>query len=64
MALNMIWLRWNNMLLNMNRCVLFEYGLIYDSLPSLRSPILIGIIIKRSETEYEPDGNKTVCGKI
>ena len=26
--------------------------------------ILIGIIIKRSEAEYEPDGNKTVCGKI
>ena len=52
------------MLLNMNRCVLFEYGLIYDSLPSLRTLILIGIIIKRSETEYEPDGNKTVCGKI
>lgn len=52
------------MLLNMNRCVLLEYGLIYDSLPPLRSPILIGIIIKRSETEYEPDGNKTVCGKI
>ena len=51
MALNMIWLRWNNMLLNMNRCVLFEYGLIYDSLPSLRSPILIGIIIKRSEAQ-------------
>ena len=48
----------------MKRCVLFKYGLIYDSLPSLRSPILIGIIIKRSETEYEPDGNKTVCGKI
>ena len=35
----------------MNRCVLFEYGLIYDSLPSLRSPILIGIIIKRSEAQ-------------
>ena len=52
------------MLLNMNRCVLFEYGLIYDSLPSFRSLILMGIIIKRSETEYEPDGNKTVCGKI
>ena len=48
----------------MNRCVLFEYGLIYDSLPFLRSPTLIGIIIKRSDTEYEPDGNKTVCGKI
>ena len=64
MALNMIWLRWNNMLLNMNRCVLFKYGLIYDSLLSLRSPILIGIIIKRSEAEYELDGNKTVCGKI
>ena len=60
----MIQLRLNNMLLNMNRCVLFEYGLIYDSLPSLRSLIPIGIIIKRSETEYEPDGNKTVCGKI
>ena len=60
----MIQLRLNNMLLNMNRCVLLEYGLIYDSLPSLRSPILIGIIIKRSETEYEPDGNITVCGKI
>ncbi len=52
------------MLLNMNRCVLFKYGLIYDSLLSLRSPILIGIIIKRSEAEYELDGNKTVCGKI
>ena len=64
MDLNMIQIRLNNMLLNMNRCVLFKYGLIYDSLPSLRSPILIGIIIKRSETEYEPDGNKTVCGKI
>ena len=60
----MIWFRWNNMLLNMKRCVLFKYGLIYDSLPSLRSPILIGIIIKRSEAEYEPDENKTVCGKI
>ena len=48
----------------MNRCVLLEYGLIYDSIPSLRSLILIGIIIKISETEYEPDGNKTVCGKI
>lgn len=64
MALNMIWLRLNNMLLNMNRCVLFKYGLIYDSLLSLRSPILIGIIIKRSEAEYELDGNRTVCGKI
>ncbi len=52
------------MLLNMNRCVLLEYGLIYDSLPSLHTLILIGIITKRSETEYEPDGNKTVCGKI
>ena len=60
----MIQIRLNNMLLNMNRCVLFEYGLVYDSLPSLRYLILIGIIIKRSETEYEPDGNKTVCGKI
>lgn len=64
MALNMIQLRWNNMLLNMNRCVLLECGLIYDSLLSLRSPILIGIIIKRREAEYELDGNKTVCGKI
>ena len=48
----------------MNRCVLFKYGLIYDSPLSLRSLILIGIIIKRSEAEYELDGNKTVCGKI
>lgn len=60
----MIQVRLNNMLLNMKRCVLFKYGLIYDSLPSLRFPILIGIIIKRSEAEYEPDRNKTVCGKI
>lgn len=64
MDLNMIQLRLNNMQLNMNRCVLFKDGLIYDSLLSLRSPILIGIIIKRSEAEYELDGNKTVCGKI
>ena len=64
MDLNMIQLRLNNMLLNMKQCELFKYGLIYDSLPSLRSPILIGIIIKRSEAEYELDGNKTVCGKI
>ena len=48
----------------MNRCVLFKYGLIYDSLPSLRSLMLIGIIIKRSEAEYELYGNITVCGKI
>lgn len=53
----MIQVRLNNMLLNMKRCVLFKYGLIYDSLPSLRSPILIGIIITRSEAEYELDGN-------
>ena len=52
------------MLLNMKQCELFKHGLIYDSLPSLRSPILIGIIINRSEAEYELDGNKTVCGKI
>lgn len=60
----MIQLRLNNMLLNMKQCELFKYGLIYDFLTYLRSPIFIGIIIKRSETKYELNGNKTVCGKI